>query len=93
MFPAGASVRAQYGDLVSEHLVLSPGRTESRSDWPGPILADPTGELHERYAAVAPTVYLIRPDGYVGFRSQPADEQRLLEHLGRYLIPRSLRAA
>jgi 2-polyprenyl-6-methoxyphenol hydroxylase-like FAD-dependent oxidoreductase len=89
----GAHVREEFGDLVSEHLVLGPGRTESRPDWPGSILADPTGEVHELYGAAAPTAYLIRPDGYVGFRSQPADETRLLEHLGGYLIPRANRAA
>lgn len=89
----GSRVREEFGDLVSEHLVLGPGRAESRTDWPGAILSDPTGELHERYGAVAPTAYLIRPDGYVGFRSQPVDEARLLEHLRSYLVPRAERAA
>jgi 2-polyprenyl-6-methoxyphenol hydroxylase-like FAD-dependent oxidoreductase len=85
----GSRVREEYGDLVTEHLVLGPDPRESRPDWPGSILADAAGELHERYGAAAPTVYLIRPDGYVGFRSQPADEDSLLEHLGRYLVPRA----
>jgi hypothetical protein len=89
----GAQVRDQFGDVVMEHLVLGPGRSENRSAWLGPILSDPTGELHERYGAVAPTAYLIRPDGYVGFRSQPADGARLLEHLQTYLVPRAERAA
>jgi hypothetical protein len=26
-------------------------------------------------------LYLIRPDGYVGFRSLPADEAKLFEYL------------
>jgi 2-polyprenyl-6-methoxyphenol hydroxylase-like FAD-dependent oxidoreductase len=89
----GANVRARFGDLVSEHLVLAPGHVEGRGDGLGAILTDPTGELHERYGASGPTAYLVRPDGYVGFRSQPADEARLLEHLSRYLIPRADRAA
>jgi 2-polyprenyl-6-methoxyphenol hydroxylase-like FAD-dependent oxidoreductase len=89
----GATVRARFGDLVSEHLVLAPGHVEGRSDGLGAILTDPTGELHERYGASGPSAYLIRPDGYVGFRSQPADEGHLLEHLGSYLIPRADRAA
>lgn len=84
----GARVRERYGHVVSAYLVVSPGRSEARPDWPGAILGDPTGELHERYAATGPTLYLIRPDGYVGYRSQPADEDRLLEHLERYLMPR-----
>src|SRR5690606_1322256 len=49
-----ASVHAQYGDLIADHLVLSPARREAPSDWPGSILSDPTGELHRRYGATGP---------------------------------------
>lgn len=36
---------------------------------------------HQRYAAGAECLYLIRPDGYIGFRSQPADLASLTKHL------------
>ena len=35
------------------------------------VLLYPTGEAHRIYAAKAESLYLIRPDGYVGFRCQP----------------------
>ena len=45
------------------------------------VLIDPSTDLHHRYGARARCLYLIRLDGYVGFRSQPAD----LEALSSYL--------
>lgn len=49
--------------------------------WEGEILLDPEGAAHARYGAEGECLYLVRPDGYVGFRSQPP----LWEPLARYL--------
>ncbi len=35
------------------------------------VLFDSTKELHRAYGASSECLYLIRPDGYIGFRSQP----------------------
>jgi hypothetical protein len=51
----------------------------------GPVLLDAKRELHRTYGAGEETLYLIRPDGYVGFRSQPAREDLLLRYLGDLL--------
>ncbi|MBN9416253.1 MAG: FAD-dependent monooxygenase [Candidatus Eremiobacteraeota bacterium] len=43
--------------------------------------------IHKRYGAVEATLYLVRPDGYVAFRSQPAvraDLEKYLADLGLY---------
>lgn len=37
--------------------------------WCGEILIDSSGKLHERYGALSPCMYLIRPDKYIGMRS------------------------
>jgi 2-polyprenyl-6-methoxyphenol hydroxylase-like FAD-dependent oxidoreductase len=45
------------------------------------VLLDPKGAMHRRYGAGSECLYLVRPDGYVGFRSQPASWKALEEHL------------
>ncbi len=35
------------------------------------------GELHHRYGARSACLYVVRPDGYIGFRSQPPDPEAL----------------
>jgi 2-polyprenyl-6-methoxyphenol hydroxylase-like FAD-dependent oxidoreductase len=50
------------------------------------VLLDPKGALHRRYGAGSECVYVIRPDGYVGFRSQPAAWRPLQEHLSMILV-------
>src|SRR5690349_8232584 len=50
-------------------------------DWDGTLLLDPEREAHSLYGATAEALYFIRPDGYIGFRSQPADLAPLLEYL------------
>lgn len=79
----GRAVREKYGDLVDVHVVVPSSKCPPELDWDGSILFDPEGELEERYGASAECVYLIRPDLYVGYRSQPADEASLLTHLSR----------
>lgn len=44
-------------------------------------LADITGELHHQYAATEPSAYLLRPDTYVAYRSQPIDQEGVLSYL------------
>ena len=46
-------------------------------------LLDPDGRTHRRYGATAEALYLVRPDGHVGLRAQPASEEVLLRYLGR----------
>jgi 2-polyprenyl-6-methoxyphenol hydroxylase-like FAD-dependent oxidoreductase len=73
-----AAACARYPGLLTVHIVAS------RSA-PGVTLIDPDLALQNRYGAGMPTLYLIRPDGYVGFRSQPADGDALIAHLAKYL--------
>ncbi|MEM9731128.1 MAG: FAD-dependent monooxygenase, partial [Myxococcota bacterium] len=44
-------------------------------------LLDPDGSMHARYEAQVPTVYLVRPDGYVAFRQRGLDGVQ--HHLSR----------
>ncbi len=47
------------------------------------VLLDTEGAAHHRYQADQPTLFLIRPDGYIGFRSRPAELSALTTYLTR----------
>jgi hypothetical protein len=76
-----ATVARRYGRLVAVHVVVPTAERPAALDWDGSVIFDVEGELEDRFGALAECLYLIRPDLYVGFRSQPADREALLEHL------------
>ncbi len=76
----GRQVRAALGDDVRVHVVVPGDRRPVGLDDVG-VLLDPHRDAHGRYAAAAESLYLVRPDGYVGFRSQPAAARPVLDHL------------
>jgi 2-polyprenyl-6-methoxyphenol hydroxylase-like FAD-dependent oxidoreductase len=45
------------------------------------VIADPGLHAHGRLGAVADAAFVVRPDGYLGFRCEPPDEARLAAHL------------
>ncbi|MBM7809119.1 2-polyprenyl-6-methoxyphenol hydroxylase-like FAD-dependent oxidoreductase [Geodermatophilus bullaregiensis] len=75
-------VRAALGDDVRTHLVVPADRRPDGLDDDVEVVLDPDRDAHHRYAAAAESLYLVRPDGYVAFRGQPATAGPLLDHLG-----------
>jgi 2-polyprenyl-6-methoxyphenol hydroxylase-like FAD-dependent oxidoreductase len=75
-------IEAEFGRHVRTHVVVPhaevPAQLSAKS-----VLLDPDGDAHHRYGASAECAYLIRPDGYIGFRSQPAHGGEILGHLRR----------
>lgn len=71
-----AKVEADSGGLIRSRLVCWP-------DIAGPesAMIDRDGEAHQHYGARHECLYLIRPDGYVAFRSQPVEHEPLQEYL------------
>lgn len=48
-----------------------------------PVILDGQGNMHREYAATSPCMYLIRPDGYVAYRSfELTGVDTYFEHLG-----------
>jgi hypothetical protein len=80
------AVRDRYGDLIHTFVVTPHGHPPPALDWDGALVLDPGGELHRRFGARAECLYLVRPDGYVGYRSQPADQEKLMEYLAGVLV-------
>ena len=72
---------------IQAHLIVAADEVPEELDWNGSVLQDGSGTLHRLYGARAEALYLVRPDGYVGLRGQPAEEEPLLEYLGRLFPP------
>lgn len=79
---------AQLEDFVQQVNSAAPGlinatliRCGLGKPMPGRVLYDTQAHAHSRYGARQECLYLVRPDGYVGFRSQPVDLPALERHL------------
>ncbi len=81
------------GDSFQAHLIIAANEKPGELEWEGHLLLDPRRELHKLYGAGASALYLIRPDGYIGFRSQPAAERPLLDYLGQVFQPVTARTS
>jgi 2-polyprenyl-6-methoxyphenol hydroxylase-like FAD-dependent oxidoreductase len=75
-------VRQQTRGEVGAYLVAAPdARVPLLVDLP--VVRDAEGTFAAAYgtAGAGTAAYLVRPDGHVGFRSRPLDEDALLDHL------------
>lgn len=54
--------------------------------WEGSVLSDRTHRLHDSYHVTEPMLFLIRPDGHIGFRGRPTDEPILGAFLRRVFL-------
>jgi hypothetical protein len=71
----------EYGNLIETHLLIGsenvpPGLPQVLSTW-----VDSGHNMHKDFGAAKASLYLIRPDGYVAFRNQPASASDLKEYL------------
>ncbi|SDO07449.1 FAD-dependent monooxygenase [Geodermatophilus sp. DSM 45219] len=76
------AVRQQTRGEVGAYLVAAPdARVPLLVDLP--VVRDAGGSFATTYgtAGAGTAAYLVRPDGHVGFRSRPLDEDALLDHL------------
>lgn len=76
-------IKQKFGDAIETVLINMQSELPFTTDWQGLVLQDDEGELHQRYGAHSHCVYLIRPDGYIGYRSQPAKLELFLEYCDR----------
>jgi 2-polyprenyl-6-methoxyphenol hydroxylase-like FAD-dependent oxidoreductase len=83
-----ATVTQRFPELVTVHVVVPLEERPKELHWRGSVLLDATCQLHHRYGAGSESLYLIRPDGYVGYRSQPARLEDLLAYLEGKLFVR-----
>ena len=81
---AAATMHA-YPDRIKPHLIV-PHELPEDLVGKGEILLDPRGELHHRYGARSACLYVVRPDGYIGFRSQPPDPEALKSYFTQIFL-------
>lgn len=75
------TVRERHGDVVASVVVVADSMIPEALAWDGVTILDPEGDLEYRYGARAECLYLVRPDLYLGYRSQPAALEPLLAYL------------
>jgi 2-polyprenyl-6-methoxyphenol hydroxylase-like FAD-dependent oxidoreductase len=66
------AVTACWGSWVQSRVVVALAERPAALDPAVPVLLDPEGEVHRAFGARGECLYVLRPDGYVGYRSQPA---------------------
>jgi hypothetical protein len=88
----GHRMREATGDLIRCWLITGPQGAHS-ADGPLPddltVLRDLDHSAHHSYGANSASLYLVRPDGYVGFRSRVASEAKLVDYVRRHFVVRS----
>jgi 2-polyprenyl-6-methoxyphenol hydroxylase-like FAD-dependent oxidoreductase len=76
-------VRDRYGTHIQVYQVAAGNTPPDGGATNAELLLDPELVLHHRFGAHTECLYLVRPDGYVGFRSQPANVASLQDYLGQ----------
>jgi 2-polyprenyl-6-methoxyphenol hydroxylase-like FAD-dependent oxidoreductase len=75
-----AAAQERAGGRIAAYAVLA-GGVEAAPTLP--TVRDPAGAFALAYGAAGTCAYLIRPDGYIGYRSAPPGADRLAAYLGR----------
>ena len=78
------AIGEQFGGLVTCHLIVASEKMPSLR-FPGKVFLDPDLSVHQTYCADSECLYLIRPDGYIGFRAQPAKLGPVEDHLNKII--------
>ncbi len=79
------TIEDRFSDFIRVHIVVSEPLMPRELKWHNSVILDSECQLHYRYGAASECLYLIRPDGYVGYRCQPALADELVEYLERNL--------
>ncbi|HEY7349199.1 MAG TPA: FAD-dependent monooxygenase [Ktedonobacterales bacterium] len=79
-------INASYSQQINVYLVAAGRAAPASGASRAAILLDPELTLHQGYGAIAECLYLIRPDGYIGYRSYPAEAARLIDYLKQILL-------
>jgi len=77
-----AAAREQAHGTLDAYLLLGPDALPPTAAYP-PVVTDAAGGFRRHYGLRGPATFLVRPDGYVGFRGSGYPADALREHLAR----------
>jgi hypothetical protein len=80
-----AQVEASYAGVIESHVIVSGVSLPAAADGQPIVWHDPSGAVKRILGARATALAVVRPDGYLCYRAQPALWDGLGAHLGRYL--------
>lgn len=84
------STKEAFGDLLSVYLIGRPNQDWLKAE-EGTIILDNDLNLHKSWEIDEGCFYLIRPDGYIGYRGKIADKEGLLSYLDRLIYRKDAR--
>ncbi len=87
------AIKSEYGDWIRCNVVLSNKEDSSKIHKVDSILVDGDASLHHRYGAAHSCLYLVRPDEYVAYRSQPIELSELTHYLQKIFSAQTSLAA
>jgi hypothetical protein len=80
-------VEELYPGVVKAHLIV-PGEAAGGGGVPVSAWMDPEGSLRGMLGARETALAVVRPDGYLAYRGQPAAWEQVQGYLERFLIAR-----
>jgi len=79
--------RLAFPNIFSAHVIRKADAPQQSAEASSvPVWLDTEARVHKKLHAAGPTLLWIRPDGYIGYRGQPANGESLSKHLSRFLI-------
>ena len=81
--------RSRWGSAVKPLIIVPHAERPAELANEDGVVLDPRGALHRGYGAGSECLFVVRPDGYVGFRCMPARWEPLAAHLDTLLCASS----
>ena len=78
-----ARIARNFGTLTNVYIVYPGTKWPENLSPETAIVGDPELSLHKRYGAETACLYLIRPDGYVAFRSHGVGDEALQSYFAK----------
>lgn len=78
-----------YLGFIDPHLITVENGNPPDSPYFASIYIDKDFRMHKDFGAVKASLYLIRPDGYIAFRNQPAKNDDLIQYLSKIFLIRT----